>query len=32
VQAEVTIVASTIEGREADAIAQIAHDHTPTWS
>lgn len=27
VQAEVTIVASTIEGREADAIAQIAHDH-----
>ena len=27
VQAEVTIAASTIEGREADAIAQIAHDH-----
>jgi nucleotide-binding universal stress UspA family protein len=27
VPAEVVIAASTIEGREADAIAQIAHDH-----
>lgn len=27
VPAEVVIAAATIEGREADAIAQIAHDH-----
>jgi nucleotide-binding universal stress UspA family protein len=27
VPAEVVVAASTIEGREADAIAQIAHDH-----
>ena len=26
-QADVAIAPATIEGREADAIAQIAHDH-----
>jgi nucleotide-binding universal stress UspA family protein len=27
VETDVVIAASTIEGREADAIAQVAHDH-----